>query len=123
MLLVSDCVRLLHGTMQLSPDYVGLIAGLPGGTSYDHFVSLVRLQFESPVAAITAADDDPESKYHEKSDQAPGGQGVDQRGPADGVTGSPASAFDAETLRKVQELLENTLTEEEANELYASDLI
>ena len=123
MLLVSDCVRLLHGTMQLSPDYVGLIAGLPGGTSYDHFVSLVRLQFESPVAAITAADDDPESKYHEKSDQASGGQGVDQRGPADGVTGSSASAFDAETLRKVQELLENTLTEEEANELYASDLI
>jgi hypothetical protein len=25
-------------------------------------------------------------------------------------------------LRKVQELLENTLTEEEANELYASDM-
>ena len=79
MLLVSDCVRLLHGDHAALPDYVGLIAGLPGGTSYDHFVSLVRLQFESPVAAITAADDDPESKDHEKSDQAPGGQGVDQR--------------------------------------------
>jgi hypothetical protein len=126
-LLVSDCVRLLHGTMRLSPDYVGLIAGLPGGASYDHFVSLVRLQFESPAAIIAADDDENDNEgraeVHEKSNRGPGkGIGANQHGPADDVARSPPSVFDAETLRKVQELLENTLTEEEANELYASDM-
>lgn len=107
-LVVSDCVRLLHGTMRLSPDYVSLIAGLPGGTSYDHFVSLVRLQFESPatVTVTGAGEGDPDNDLSGASDSAK----------------SSSSLFDAEILRKVQELLENTLTEDEANELYASDL-
>lgn len=107
-LVVSDCVRLLHGTMRLSPDYVSVIAGLPGGTSYDHFVSLVRLQFESPatVTVAGAEEGDPDN---------------DLSGVSESAKSSPL-LFDAETLRKVQELLENTLTEDEANELYASDL-
>lgn len=93
--LIEDCIRLLHAIMSLVPDYISCISKLPPNSVHEHFVCLVQIYFANTLV---------ESGNKNKGDN------LEQIGPK----------FDATTIRKTSELLENTITEEESEELFAS---
>lgn len=114
--LISDCVKLLHAMWALRPDSLTYITSLPGSTPHDHIVSLARILFSEPSIAVPAdvagsLDYEPSQKGNHYSSMG-----------SSGYENPKASevSFASDVTQKARDLLENTITFEDAEDLFAS---
>lgn len=101
--LISDCVKLLHAMWVLKPDILTRIANLSGSTPHEHIVSLARIHFSDPPSPMSSVD------QYKKDDLD---TGID--------TGQACIYFDSDVTQKARDLLENSVTLQEAEDLFAS---
>lgn len=102
--LISDCVKLLHAMWVLKPDILARIANLSGSTPHEHIVSLARIHFSDPPSPMS-----PLNQY-KKDDMEVGNI----------YTGQACIYFDPDVTQKARDLLENSVTLQEAEDLFAS---
>lgn len=110
--LISDCVKLLHAMWTLQPSTLTSIARLPGSTPHEHVVSLARIHFSDPPSTLSGMDYNQDESGESSNDDDPDTTYEDPK--FYGVF------FDSDVTNKARDLLENSVTLEEAEDLFAS---